>query len=226
MAFEDGSIHLNAGFFLYNNYEAVIYHNTIMEILSYIENETGSKIIIYGGYVRRIIEHCFASVHRDLDDRPFTKPTNVNIWLLFPNPIKSVDWIAIKRQIFELLLYTYDQIFTEENPEQLTDNNSFKFTIGNISIEVKTQISDKHNYSINTYNCDYSVNNLMMDMNGNIEVRMKCIYDLNTIVSHIHDKKLHSIYEFRYSEHHPLTVKAHKLLEIRRIKMENFGYLC
>ena len=224
MAFEDGSIHLNSGFFLYNNYEAIEYHDTIMEILDCIEHATKSQIIIYGGYVRRIIEHCFESVDRDLYDRPFDKPKNVNIWLLFPNPIKIVDWLAIKRQILEILIYTYGPIFTEENPEQLTDNNCFKFTICNISFEIKTQISDKHNYTINTYNCDFTANNLMMDMKGNIIVRMKCIYDLNTIISHIHDKKLYSIYEFKYSEHHPLNIKAHKFLEIRRTKMVNFGY--
>ena len=137
MAFDHMGIFWNAKFFLAQNSEADNYYESTMEILQLIEQASESAIIIYGGYVRRIIENCIDNVHKDLDDRPFKIPPNINIWLQLPAPINSQKWIEIKINILNILASTYG-VYSFENPSNLTDNPSFKITCNTTNFEIKT----------------------------------------------------------------------------------------
>ena len=110
-----------------------------------------------------------------------------------------------------------------EDPTNFTDTPIFKMACNNIQFEIKTQILTKYNYTISD-NCDFTANNLMMDMNGKIVVRAPCQYDYITICQHVYDRKLFPIYRFTFSEQHPLTIKARTILEQRQLKMIGAGY--
>jgi hypothetical protein len=222
MAFDHMGIFWNAKFFLALNPEADNYYEATIEILQLIEQASESVIIIYGGYIRRIIENCLENVHKDLDDRHFKLPPNINIWLQLPAPINCETWIEMKFKILNMLASIYD-VFSVEDPSNLTDNPSFKITCNHINFEIKTQILGKHNYTIH-HNCDFTVNNLMMDMKGKIVPRVSCQYDYNTIFQHIYDRKLFSIYIYKYNLQHPISIKAQTIMEHRKQKMVEYGY--
>ena len=222
MAFDDLGVYWNAGFFLAQNDDATYYYENMMNVLKWIELATQSQIIIYGGYIRRIVENCMENVHKSLDDRPFKPPPNINIWLLFPEAIHNDEWISKKMKILQILGDKFG-IYSMEHPSSISDNPIFKIFCCNIHFEIKTKIISKYNYTI-CENCDFTANNLMMDMNGKILERTKSQYDYNTIFNDIVNKKLRTIYKFKYSASHPLTTKAQIILEQRREKMIKEGY--
>ena len=47
---------------------------------------------------------------------------------------------------------------------------------------------------------------------------------INSLFWWVCDKKLFPIYKYKFSVHHPLSIKAQAILEQRRLKMLNEGY--
>jgi hypothetical protein len=148
------------------------------------------KVYIYGGVVRDIIQHHFNPTEK------FTLK-DVNIWLDCSPYLTHQDFdYDVWNDFFDELqsqLDNYYGIKFEQIQNKYYDlSNQFelvKFKINGITFNVCTAINMPNFHNL----CDYTVNNLYIDIHGNLFQRAKSQYSVDDIINHIRLKKLVNI---------------------------------
>ncbi len=149
------------------------------------------KTYIYGGFVRDLIQH----YHNPTEKFNFN---NVNVWLdCSPYRHNFESWYDFCDCIFKELQDDHDIIIQDMTYSYY--DISEKFNLVNMTID-----SIKFNFcsDINMPNfhnlCDFTVNNLFMDIYGNMFKRAKCEYSVGDILLDIKQKKLVKIFNEDY----------------------------
>jgi hypothetical protein len=148
-------------------------------------------VYIYGGFVRDMIQHYYNPTEQ-------FNFNNVNVWL---------D-CSPYRHNFESVYDFFDSIFQQlqEDEDIIIEDMTYsyydiseKFNLANMTID-----SIKFNFSTDISRpnfdnlCDFTVNNLFMDIHGNMYKRSKCEYSVNQIIQDIKHKKLVKIFNEEY----------------------------
>ena len=214
----ENDIPVPISFFIGYYEEAIYFHEKIMEIANYIHNISGARVFIYGGYIRNIIEYCFIKNTTPDDVKVnFLHTNDINIWLIFPKDINSIVWSEKRKQICEFLSCNYDL------KVDISVFHDFKFIINDkLKFQINTRITDVFPVGFDSI-CDFSVNNLYMNLVGNIYCRVFIpnisIWD---IFKSIKEKELVEL--FKYSIQKDVQQYQIEQMLIRYKKMIGYGY--
>lgn len=192
-----------------NTKESLIYHNKVQNILKLIQSITDCDILVFGGYLRTILEN--------YHDNKFKKPNDIDIWLIkkkglsfsynyfykFINNIFNTEFK--KNKEYYKKKYNISDIFIEKYPRSTLgfydgpiEYGSFKIKIDGILFDITTSINSSNYLTSFKKICDYSINNLYYDSSGTIYTRCESIYNVNNIIEHIKDKILYNIYNYNF----------------------------
>ncbi len=217
-----------------------IYYNKVISIIEYLKtiaffdnnsqiNNYKVEINIFGGFIRDIISHYF------YPDEDFIPSADVDMWFTYYCNDKILSysqnmWNSLFIKIINDLKMKYNvskAITTYESVPRET-YGVCKATIDNIQFDFNTDINGSSSYKTIS---DFTVNNLSIDMNGNILKRVNecCDFNVDDIIIHIKQKKLINIVNpkiiEKYIEQGLSTKEIQELLINRREqKMKKYGY--
>ncbi len=177
-----------------------IYYNKVMSIIEHLKtiaifdnnkkNDTKVEINIFGGFVREIILHYF---HPDED---FVPSADVDIWFTYYYKDKKITygrtiWNSLFFKIINDLKINHnvsDEIATLD----MLPRESYGVChaiINDVKFDFNTDINGSSSYKTIS---DFTVNNLAIDMNGNLVKRVDecCDFNVSDIITHIKEKKL------------------------------------
>jgi hypothetical protein len=196
-------------------------YQKVIHIVEKIELVLNCKVSIFGGFIRNIIEH----YHKPSSEFKFN---DVDIWIFFDNKLIQ------SKQSFRNLInngaykinskakYSGDALETGS----ASNYNSFKNDIEGIIFDFNCNYPNEPTLSYD-FLTDFTVNNLSMEINGQLNMRIKVDYTIENIIEHIKQKLLIEIQtidklkQFKYFNKDNLTEK----LKLRTEKMLSYGYI-
>lgn len=203
---------VNINDYLFND-EAKEYHNEVIKCCNFISNALNLNYVIYGGYIRTIIEN--------YHEKKFKKPSDIDIWL-FPKGNEKVSCTISNKWILEAFHYDKEKLSEKTHPyHEIYKINDFElkkicykdnmrcinpiqycfFTIivdninFDVSLEITSGINDEKYYLFHEI-CDYSINNIYLKSNDEFEKRCKTDFTIDETINHIKDRELHEIYDY------------------------------
>ncbi len=203
------------------------YFDKVNAIVKNISLILQHDIFIFGGFVRDLILHYFEyTVNNNVE---FIEPKDVDIWVSCDHSMRS--WNFAMRNLYKKkdeINFTFmggaggGTPFSDREVYSLV-----KIIIDNINFDMTTDIND---WSCYNDLCDFTVNNLSIDMNYNITQRTKTEYTLDDIIIHIKDKQLFSCVNHKKLEKyihffHDETEYYKTKLITRTQKLEEKGYV-
>lgn len=215
----------NINYYLTNNTKEI--YKLIIDICKNIENISNSKIYIFGGFIRNLIEN----YHNPESKFKFN---DIDIWFYqsrYDNLNNSFTrWkINVLRNIVPKLRNIYkisDQVicYSSECPRELY--GLYKVNINDINFDFSTNINSENQYKKLS---DYTVNNLTMDTEGNLYTRIDTQYTIDNIIEHIKNKKLIKIINSNVIDDYIHYLNDNKEYYIKKMnereqKMINYGY--
>lgn len=197
------------------NHKSSTYYNEVIDIIKEINSlnieKNKPKIYIFGGFIREIISHYYSS------DTEFIPSKDVDLWFDYK---PQNDYISLNSWI-----YRYRQIlYNLNNKINITDAYRYnvfddiskygllKLKFNNIDFDISTCINT---CSLFDTLSDYTVNNLYIDIDGNINTRINSIYSVSDILLHIKKKELYKI-----------STLNDENIKNRTKKMLDYGYVC
>ncbi len=217
-----------------------IYYNKVISIIEHLKtiaffdnnsqiNNYKVEINIFGGFIRDIISHYF---HPDND---FIPSTDVDIWFTYYDKDKELSysqnmWNSLFIKIINDLKMKYNvsKAITTYDSVPRETYGVCKAIIDGIHFDFNTGINSSSSYKTIS---DFTVNNLSIDINGNILKRVNecCDFNVENIIAHIKQKKLINIVNpkviEKYIEQGLSTKEIQELLINRREqKMIKNGY--
>jgi hypothetical protein len=183
------------------------YYNKVIEIVKYIQRISNTEVAIFGGFVRDLI-----------NDKV---PKDVDIWFKFSRTITN----EIFRAKFLEMVIILDNKYTIINNDSETDYNTYSLIIDGIRFD----------FCCNTFNnrsfnelADFSVNNLYMLIDGVLQVRVECEYNVEQIITHIRQRKLVYIINSEVIQSQGYWNGNNELywrnVESKLVKMTGYGY--
>lgn len=212
-----------------------IYYNKVMSIIEYLktiaffDNNNKVEINIFGGFIREIISHYF---HPDED---FVPSTDVDIWFKHYNKGLELSYSQnIWNSLFIKMIndlnikYNISKAFASRETVPRETYGVCKATIDGINFDFNTDINGSSSYKTIS---DFTINNLAIDINGNILKRVNecCNFNVGDIIGHIKEKKLINIVNPKVIEKYIKQGWSTKeiqdlLITKREQKMINYGY--
>lgn len=148
-------------------------------------------VYIYGGFVRDMIQHYYNPTEK-------FNFNNINIWLNCAPYRHGYD------SLYEFCDFTFQQLqddhdiiikdVTYSNYDITEQFNLVSFTIDSIKFNLCSDINMPNFHNL----CDFTVNNLFMDIYGNLFKRAKCEFSIDEIIKHIKNKMLVKIMNEEY----------------------------
>ena len=180
--------------------------NNILHKFQRTQNDGISpKVYIYGDFIRELIKHHYNPTEK------FTF-NKVNVWLDYsPYAHTFESWNTCIRETFLQLKQELDitksyEEYKEEYKEENYEEESFysvNVTIDSIKFNFYTTI--EINFS---ETCQLTINNLFIDLFGNIFKRRKCVISIDQIITHI--QKGHKILVLYFME-----IKCHSQKNVK-----------
>ena len=201
-----------------NTNEAIEYHKKLQNLLKFIEEITGCDVLVFGGYLRTVIQNFYL--------KEFKEPNDIDIWLEVKNrcsySLNSYVKLLDAKFNFKYLHIPFDSATNKNNLEKCKEkyniskinlasfprssfgNNNgpinyglFRIEIDNIYFDIVTDLNVEPLTSFKRI-CDYTVNNLYFDSNGEINTRCESKYTINDILHHIKEKITYEIYDYEF----------------------------
>jgi len=161
-------------------------YNEVIDIVKFLESVTKININIFGGFIRDIICHYYNPTEE-------FKYSDIDIWLMHGR-ISLNSWKYRVENIVEKIKEKYSKIEefgTYCYTFSARDNYGLlKIIINDIKFDISTNI----NYdSLFNNLCDFSVNNLYINSDGEIFTRTETKYNVNETIVHVKEKKIYDI---------------------------------
>lgn len=219
-------------------------YEKIINIIKELEDITHTRVVVFGGFVRRIFENYF-NCQKEKDYESFTTP-DVDIWFLNGPCNKNCHlphtfWERPRGHSTSTWQYTSEKIFKELSKKHKVDNKEFihlpnikginysvvSMTIDDIKFDMCTSINKFTTFDIIS---DFVCNNLYFDNTGKVFIRVKCDYSIEEIIEQIKNKKLIDIinkdfFDYEFPSCWALNPNFYEeKWEYRKNKMFGYGY--
>jgi hypothetical protein len=187
---------INISTFLTEN--STSYYRKVIDIINSLSQSTSiyydgkcPNIYIFGGFIRNLIEHYY------LNDTYFSTPNDIDIWfdysdISYRRTHSYTSWSKELTIMLENIKNKYNLIeFVQPKIYgiHLTYGLS-TIKIDDITFDLCTKVN--HFSTFNTL-CDFTCNNLYIDLNGNLHKKIDCLYTIQDSIEHIKNKKLINI---------------------------------
>ena len=194
------------------------------------------NIVIFGGFIRDLIRHYFE--YQNNEDVEFIKPKDIDTWFHYKSPMDDeyhkfshsmTSWIRYLRALNEIMRYN-----SEYDVNHYLSGYSFSvditkycvctMEIDEINFDMCTDINNYSGKAFTTFKnlSDFTVNNLYIDINGQLNKRDDCSdYTLDICIDDIKNKKLHNIYIVPNEEEYSMI----NFFDKREKKMLEYGYV-
>jgi hypothetical protein len=146
------------------------YYNKVVKIILALEHITNTTIVVFGGFVRDIIND--------------TYPRDVDIWFRYRRTITNEIFRA---KFIEMITKLKSEFKVICDLEQVGEDGCYSVVIDSITFD----------FCCNTFNnrsfnelADFSVNNLYIQNDGQLNVRVPCEYTVEHTINHIRQYKL------------------------------------
>ena len=173
------------------------FYERVINIVKDLEEITHTKVVIFGGFIRNIIECYF-------NPSIVFKINDVDIWFL--NGHSLTTWERSVTHIYNQINICHNSSKKDFHhygiSEHRIDYGVIKMTIDDIKFDMCTRINGFTTFDTLT---DFVCNNLYIDINGNINIRVKCEYPINDIIEQIKNKKLIAMLDKEFIETECLT---------------------
>jgi hypothetical protein len=186
------------------------YYNDIITIVNVLQNtkfffskdsiEKKVSIYVFGGAIRSIIQNYFNQTEE------FIPSKDIDLWFDFSNiwwrGHSFETWKRTVNYILNELKYNSNINLSEKHEMYPEFGNRETYgihtiNINNYDIDISTEINKECNFKNLS---DFTVNNLYIDINGNLNTRATSEYTIKECIDHIKHKKLINIYNFKHAE--------------------------
>jgi hypothetical protein len=201
------------------------YYDKVLKIVTDLEEFSGVKIVIFGGFVRSIIE---GSIPRDVD-----------LWFKYVPPEYVCTPGIWRRRILDMIpkirekynITNLDIFLSKETEYENKGDENYEIAtikIQDIPFDFCCDTSSLLNF---TTLADFSVNNLYMGLDGELKTRVNTNHTVNDIISHIKERKLIHITDMEiiktylspYRPKYDLEYYKNKMVQ-KETKMISYGF--
>jgi len=162
------------------------------------DNIITPEVYIFGGFVRRLIEHYYDYQNSLKSDTKINFTTNfdIDIWFDFSNWWRKYQsyfiWSKEVKHIYSKINDKYKNTKILSYPEfgSRLVYGLYTIYIEDIKFDMCTNINHFETFSTL---CDFTCNNLYIDLNGNIYIKTKSSYSIQDCFEHIKNKILINI---------------------------------
>ena len=187
------------------------------------------EILIFGGFLRNLLEHFYSC------ETKYNPPKDIDIFIRFNTHLvrtpSQTSWIQniipfIKTSLSEKYDLSYTNILVNHYYDY--DYCLTRMIIDGIHFDISSHINDNRECPRFDELTDYTVNNLLCNLQGNLQTRVKIAkYDIALTMEHIRHMKLISILNqstLQWLSCSVSIISCEEYLKDRLAKMLAYGY--